>query len=66
VQLFAIFASIAGTVCSMIAQQYQFSARAAVIEARRIDVEALCEQFCNLNGPVFDPKNATVNMYWGA
>ena len=33
-------------------------------EAARISIEALCEQFCNLNGPVFDPSNSNVDDFW--
>jgi hypothetical protein len=62
--LSAIVMSIVGTVCSMVVQQYQYAARAAITEAARIDIEALCEQFCNLNGPVFDPSNANLSDYW--
>ena len=54
--------SITGTVCTVMVQQYKFSARAAITEDARIGIEgSLCQQLCSLNGPIFDPDNSTVD-----
>ena len=42
--------SFTGTVCTVMVQQYKFSARAAITEDARIGIEGLCKLLCKHRG----------------